>query len=219
MRPVIVSIGPSLASSANDIALSQTPGAAGALTINGSLAVTTLGVTTAVLATPQRVLITTADTTTTFTITGTTASGALLTESFLVTGGSTYSALDYAVVTSIKVNQGTTAAVTVGTNGIGSTPWVRCDEWANAQIAIQCNVTGTVNYTVQSTLDDPNRPWDTPPLPSAMTWVNTSDTAAVGATATVQTNFAYCPTFVRVLLNSGSGSVTTTVLQSNAAPY
>ncbi len=216
MRPITVSVGPLAAASANNIALSQTPAGAGAMTLNGSLV--TAGV--AVLDNPRRVLITTADTTTKFTINGLTTTGTLLTETFLVASGATYSQLDYAKVTSITVNQGTTAAVTVGTNGVASTPWVRFDDYAPAPASIQCVVTGTVNYTVQQTLDDPNSATN-PVLPSAVTWVATSDTAAVGATGSVQTNYAFAPTFARVLLNSSTspGMVTATFLQSGAVPY
>lgn len=212
MRPITATVGPLAAASANNIALSQTPGAAGALTLNGSLVVA--GV--AILDTPRRVLITTADTTHTFTITGTTPTGSVLSESFLVAGGATYSQLDYATVTSITISGAATAAVTVGTNGIASTPWVRLDEWADAQVGIQCNATGTVNYTVQSTDDDPNSPTN-PVTPSATTWINTNDANAVNATGNVQTNFLFAPTFVRALLNSGSGSVAMKVIQYNVA--
>jgi hypothetical protein len=212
LRPITATVGPLAAASANNIALSQTPGAAGALTLNGSLVVN--GV--AILDNPRRVLITTADTTHTFTITGTTPTGSVLSESFLVAGGATYSQLDYATVTSITISGAATAAVTVGTNGIASTPWVRLDEWASAQVGIQCNATGTVNYTVQSTDDDPNSPTN-PVIPSATTWINTNDANAVNATGNVQTNFLFAPTFVRALLNSGSGSVAMKVIQYNVA--
>src|SRR6267142_1761792 len=210
MRPITVSVGPLAAASANNIALSQTPGAAGAMTLNGSLV--KAGVAT--LDNPRRVLITTADTTTKFTINGCSPTGTALTETFLIVAGATYSQLDYAKVTSITVNQGATAAVTVGTNGIASTPWVRFDEWAKPQVSIQCNASGTVNYTLQVSNDDPNSPWVSPPvLPSAMTWLNTNNPAAVGATASIQTNFLFAPTFARVLLNSGTGTVTATMTQ------
>lgn len=210
MRPITVTVGPSLLSSANDIALSQTP--TGALTLNGALAVG--GVAT--LPTPQRVLITTTDATHTFTITGTTPTGALVTEVVKSSGTNVQSTLDYSTVTSIVVSGTASAAVTVGTNGVGSTPWVRLDEWANSQVAIQCDVSGTVNYTVQSTLDDPNSV-SNPVLPSAVNWISTNDTNAVAATASLQTNYLFSPTYARVLLNSGSGSVTATFVQANVA--
>jgi hypothetical protein len=185
------------------------------MAINGTLA--SNGV--ASLTTPQRVLITTADSTTKFTLYGTSASGTPQSETLTSNGANVQSALDYLTITSITVNQQPTATVTVGTNGVGSTPYVRLDEWANNNVSIQCDVTGTVNYTVQVSNDDPNAPWGTPVAPSAMTWINTNDTNAVGATAGLQTNFLFAPLYARVLLNSGSGSVTAVFSQSSVVPY
>lgn len=212
MRPVTATVGPLAAASANNIALSQTPGAAGTLTLNGSLVVA--GV--ALLDNPRRVLITTADTTHTFTVTGATPTGAVISEVVGPITTSAYTAQDFSTVTSVTINGAATAAVTVGTNGIASTPWVRLDEWASPPIGIQCNATGTVSYTVQSTYDDPNSPTN-PVSPSAVTWINTSDANAVNATGNVQTNYLFAPTFVRALLNSGSGSVAMKVIQYNVA--
>lgn len=212
MRPITATVGPLAAASANNIALSQTPGAAGALTLNGSLVIA--GV--AVLDNPRRVLITTADTTHTFIVTGATPTGSVISEIVGPITTSAFTAQDFKTVTSVIINGAATAAVTVGTNGIASTPWVRLDEWANPPVSIQCNVTGTVSYTVQSSNDDPNSPTD-PVLPSAMTWIATNDTNAVNATGSVQTNYIFAPTWVRVLLNSGSGSVVAKVIQYNVA--
>jgi len=214
MRPVTVTVGPLATASANNIALSQTPGAAGALTLNGSTVVN--GV--AILDNARRVLITTADTTHIFTITGTTPTGSVVSESFLVAAGATASQLDYKTVTSVTINGAATGAVTVGTNGVASTPWVRFDEWASPQVTIQCDVSGTVNYTIQQTLDDPNSPTN-PVAPNAVIWLPTSDATGVGATTTIQSNYAYAPTFARVLLNSGTGTVTATFIQLGVAPY
>lgn len=212
MRPITATVGPLAAASANNIALSQTPGAAGALTLNGSLVAG--GVAT--LDNPRRILITTADTTHTFTVTGATPTGSVLSEVVGPITTSAFTAQDFKTVTSVTINGAATAAVTVGTNGIASTPWVRLDEWASPPVGIQCDVTGTVNYTVQSTYDDPNSPTD-PVSVSAMTWINTNDTSAVGATGAVQTNYLFTPTYVRALLNSGTGSVAMKVIQYNVA--
>lgn len=214
MRPITATVGPLTAASSNNIATSQTPGGAGALTLNG----TTVTGGVAVLDHPRRVLITTTDTTHTFTVTGTNASGMPQSESFLIVGGSTYTQLDYLTVTSITISGAATGAVTVGTNGIASTAWVRLDEWAQAQVGIQCDVSGTVNYTIQSTYDDPNSPTN-PVVASSVTWINTNDSNGVNATGAIQTNYLFAPTFVRVLLNSGSGSVTMTAVQYNVANY
>jgi hypothetical protein len=128
-------------------------------------------------------------------------------------------------VTSVTINGAATAAVTVGTNGVASTPWMRMDEWAGPEISIQCTVSGTVNYTVQSTMDDPNSPTN-PVIPSAVAWVNSPDTNAVAATATIQTSYGgfsavgyLSPIFIRVTLNSGTGTVTTTVAQRGSVSY
>ena len=221
MRPIVSTVGPLVAGAANSIALSQTPAAAGALTLNGSTV--TGGI--AFLDTARRVLITTADTTHIFTVTGTTPTGSVITETIGPITTSAYTTQDFARVTSVTINGAATAAVTVGTNGVASTPWMRLDEWASPDVSIQCNVTGTVNYTVQGTNDDPNSPTN-PVLPQNVGWVNSPDALAVGVTGSIRTGYgpllaygALIPLFVRVTLNSGSGSVTATVVQPGAVPY
>jgi hypothetical protein len=221
MRPIVVTVGPLTAGSANNIALSQTPGAAGSLTLNGSTVVN--GV--AILDHPRRVLITTADTTHTFTVTGTNASGMPISEVVGPITTSAFTTQDFLTVTSVTINGAATAAVTVGTNGVASSAWVFLDSWALPMASIQCDVSGTVNYTVQSTLDDPNSPTN-PVAPAAVAWVSSPDTNAVGAVAAIQTSYggfaayaALSPTYVRILLNSGTGTVTATVIQAGAVPY
>lgn len=220
MRPVTVTVGPLSAGSANNIATSQTPAGAGALTLNGSTVVNGI----AVLDHARRVLITTTDSTHTFTITGTTPTGAILTEVVTSNGTNVQSTLDYATVTSVVISGAASGAVTVGTNGVAGTPWVRLDEWASQPVSIQTDVSGTVNYTIQSSLDDPNSPTN-PVLPSAMNWINTPDTNGVSATGGIQTSYPYgtsaqvVPLFLRITLNSGSGTVTATIVQLGVAPY
>lgn len=210
MRPITALVGPLAAASANNIALSQTPAGAGALTLNGSLAAGGI----ATLDNPRRVLITTADTTHTFTVIGATPTGSVISEVVGPVSATAFTAQDYATVTSITINGGATAAVTVGTNGIASTPWVRLDEWADSHTSIQLDVTGTVNYTVQFTNDDPNDP-TSPVLPANVAWIPSNDNNVVGATASALTNLAFTSTYVRTLLNSSSvgGSVAMKVIQ------
>jgi hypothetical protein len=214
MRVIISTVGPLATASANNIALSQTPGAAGALTLNGSTVVK--GV--AVLDTARRVLITTGDTTHTFTVTGTTPTGTTISEVVGPITTSAYTAQDFQTVTSVTINGAATAAVTVGTNGVASTPWIHLDEWAYPQVFLQCDVTGTVNYTIQQTMDSANSNTN-PVSPSAITWFNTTDTNGVNATASIQSSYAIAPLWTRVLLNSGTGSVVFKVSQLGAAPY
>jgi hypothetical protein len=209
MRPITATVGPLTAQSANNIALSQTPGAAGPLTLNGS----TVTNGTAVLGNPQRITITTTDSTHTFTVTGMTPTGAVVTEVLTGNGTSATSVLNYAKINSIVINGAATGAVTVGTSGLGDV-WIRLDEWANPPVGIQVNVTGTANWTLQASYDDPNSPTN-PIAPTAMRWVTTNDTNAVAATGNVQTNFLFTPLWVRVVLNSGTGSVDVTATQYN----
>lgn len=213
MRPIYATVGPLTAASANAICLSQTPSGAGALTLNGALV--SGGVAT--LDTARRILITCAgnETGKTFVLTGTAANGKVQAETLAGPNATTVqSTLDFKTITSITISAAAAGALTVGTSAVASSRWLRLDNWAFPQVAIQCDVSGTVNYTVQQTLDDPNS--DTLPVsPSAVNWVNHPDTNLVGATTTLQGNYGYAPLFVRVLLNSGTGSVTMTLVQHN----
>lgn len=218
MRPVTVTVGPLAAASANNIALSQTVAGAASVNLNGTLV--TGGV--AYLSKPQQVLITDVgnDSGITFTITGTDRYGAALTQTLTGTSGSSVATtVDFLTITSIKTSGSTSASgITVGTNGVAGSDWVRFDEYCPSNTSIQCNVTGTVNYTVQSTLDDPNSATNPVSIVN-INWVASSDTNVVNATATKQSNFAYAPIFARILLNSGSGSVTSTFIQDSNGPY
>lgn len=212
MIPIRVSVGPLVTASANNIAHSQTPGSAGKLTLNGSTV--TGGV--AVLDTARNVLITTTadEAANTFTITGTNWAADIISEVMIGPNDTTgTSILDYKTVISIVISGGASGALTVGTTTTAGSPWARLDEWANSYVSIQCNVTGTINYTVQQTLDDPNDPTN-PVLPANITWVNSSDASAVSATGSIQTNYGFVPIWARVLLNSGTGSVTASFVQS-----
>jgi len=216
MVPMIVSVGPLASAAANNICLSQTPSGAGYLTINGSLA--SGGVAT--LDTPRRILLTTngSESTKTFTIVGTNWSNDRIGEVMNGVNSSTaMSVLDYKTIISIYASAATAAAITFGTTTVAGSPWVRFDDWAAAQAAIQCVVTGTVNYTVQQTMDDPNDPSD-PVAPASMTWSSIGDSTLVTATATIAGTSAVVPRWARILLNSGTGSVRGTFRQLGAAP-
>ena len=104
--------------------------------------------------------------------------------------------------------------MTIGPNAAGSSTSniVRMDDWNRSPVGIQCVVTGTVNYTVQGSMDDPNDPSNPVPL-ALMTWTSSPDSLAVGATASIMTSWLFVPKFLRILLTSGSGSVVATALQ------
>lgn len=104
--------------------------------------------------------------------------------------------------------------VTVGPNASAATAssLVRFDEWAPKDISVQAVVTGTVNYTIQYSNDDPNSATN-PVAVASMTWSTSS--LANAATATFgPTPFDAFPLFARVLMNSGTGTVVTTFVQS-----
>lgn len=217
MRPIVVTVGPLATANINAIALPQTPAAAGPLILNGSTVVN--GV--AVLDKPRQILITDSGTETgkTFTITGTDWAGSTISEVVPAPSISTAtSVLSYATVRSIIVSAAAANQVTVGTNGVAQSPWIRLDEWATPNLTLQAVATGTVNYTVIQTQDDPNSPTN-PVLPQFVTWQNYVDTNLVGQTATAQGQYNFVPTFIAVLLNSGTGSVTLTATQSGVVPY
>src|ERR1700752_2049789 len=153
MRPIFVS-RTLAASSSNNICLSQTPGGAGALTLNGS----TVSGGVAILDAQRVVGITSAgnDTARTFVITGQDEQGNVISESLAGASGATASSiLNYKKVTSITIDGAAAGAITVGTTGVGSSVAVPLDQYIspfNPTLAVE--VTGTLNYDVQYTEDD-----------------------------------------------------------------
>lgn len=210
MLPKSVTVGPSLASTANSIATSQTPLAAGNLTLTSS---------PFKLTTPQRILFTPvgaeATNGTIWTVSGTDWNGNTVTETVNGTNAPTtaQSLYDYSTVTQIAVNKAQAGAVTVGTNGVGSSRPIFLDTFAPAPTSLQVDVTGTVNATVQQSLNDPN---SIVGGFASVNWDNHPDPNLVGLNSNVEGNYAYLPRIVRILLNSGSGSVTLTVIQADA---
>lgn len=167
----------------------------------------------------RRVIITSGgnDTGITFALAGTDINGAAQSETITgASGGAASSVLSYKTVTSIRTSGAVATTVTVGTNGVAESQWVRFDDYAaNAQTTIAAVVSGTVNYDIQTSMDDPN---DYASAiyqnPSGATWIASLDTAVVGATATKSSYFTYTPLWARVLLNSGTGTVTVTFRQA-----
>lgn len=106
-----------------------------------------------------------------------------------------------------------TVSVDDASGGAQYSDWVRFDDWAPSYISIQCVTGGTVDYTIEYTLDDPNSPTN-PVAINSVTWVESDDADVVNATGDATSNFIFAPTFARVKLNSGTGSVRATFLQS-----
>ena len=214
MRPITINVGPFAAASATNIRTASGIGAGGPVTLNGSLVAG--GVAT--LDKPRRVLFTFAgdETGKTFVVTGTNWLGQTISETVAGTApGTAPTVLDYKTVTSVVASAASAGNVSIGTNTVAGSEWVYIDPWSLPNVAIQVDVIGTINFTIESTLDNPNSPTD-PVAPADMKWVPTNDTAAVGATATLQTNFFFVPAFVRLLVNSSTspGAAKVQIIQS-----
>lgn len=154
----------------------------------------------------------------TFTVTGTSWSGNLISE--VIDGknaSASTSVLDYKTVTSVVAENATANTVEIGSAQSGGSRWVCLDSWAFAQAAIQVDVSGTIDYTIQQTFDDPNA-LVSPVSPSSVTWFDSTDSAVVTETMSKQSSYAYAPTFVRVVANSGDGTATLRVTQYGNVP-
>ena len=182
---------------------------------------TVYGGTVASLVTAQRVGIvssSSSDNSKTVTVIGTTFGGLPATETVtLANAGTVNTATDFLTVTQVYTSASTVGTISLRTVASAGSPWVRFDDWAQGDISVQCVVTGTANYTVQITGDDPNSPTNAVAAAS-VTW----STSAVANAATASfgpTPLGCHPAFARILLNSGSGSVTGTFLQGGVVPY
>jgi hypothetical protein len=148
------------------------------------------------------------------TVYGTDAAGASIYEVLTaVSTGTSYTNLDFKTVTSITPSAAFLANVTVGTNAIASSPWVRFDEYSTFPTAIQVSVTTAMGsgqtYTVQQTLHDSNSPTN-PVAPYMIQWMNSPDPAMIQATVTAQSSYTYAPNFSRVVLNYNAPAAATT---------
>lgn len=218
MRPLVVSVGPFAAGNAALIAASQAPTSGTPLTLTGTQPDA-----------PRRIVVTAgadAVTTRTFTLVGTNWAGDKISEVIAVpTGaGALVSVLDYKTVTkATPTGIGWSANVSVGTSTSGtntpvaSSPWARLDDYGFAPIDLQIDVTGTANWTVEASDDDPNLiPPQTPVAPSAMTWICPDTTNLSSKTASARDSLTTPPAWLRLTLNSGtatSGSASLTVRQ------
>lgn len=96
----------------------------------------------------------------------------------------------------------------VSKTGTGSSTENVFDLFRNPfNVGIGCVVSGTVNYTVQHSFDDPQ-------FPALQTWFPHDDAVLVSATTNQNSNFSYPITSSRVTVNSGTGSVTVTYIQA-----
>lgn len=202
------------AASANNICLSQTPGGAGALTLNG--AAVTAGVATLDMA--RRVLLTCAGNNSArlFTITGTADGERVISEVLAGTNTLTSCTLkDYKTITSIVIDGASTGAVTVGTasaaavlpavNYAASSPWIPItrEAW---EVGFDVIVTGTINYTVEYTAD-----YMTAPGLAVDTYFNPfAHPVAVNQTGNIINSVDFPIAAIRVTINTYTAGATLT---------
>ena len=179
------------------------------LSTSGTVASTTLYANAvATLDTPRRIQLTTtsaSDASKTMTITGTDWNNAAISEVLVAASATTsFTSLDFKTITSIVSSATYVGAVTVGTNGVASSAWVALDEYSPFSTAVQCTVTTAMGsaqkFTVEQTLQNPNSASNAL-LPYQAVWINSTDTAAVQASTSIVSSFAYAPALARVTIN------------------
>lgn len=154
------------------------------------------------------------------TVTGTDAADGLQVESFrILTQGVDYTGkLEFQTITEVRANIGGVGQVQVGTSGIVGSQWARLDTWAIGPTLVHITAGGTANYTLQTTLDDPNSIVD-PIDPDDVRWFPSTDTNVVNATGSKQTKFDVNPVFCRILINSGTGNVQAVIQQTGSPTF
>lgn len=171
---------------------------------------------TTVLDAQRRVLFTPLgnESSNTFTIRGTNGAGFPIVEALAGANATTFaSSLDFKTVSTIIPSVTTASTLSVGTNGTGSTLWHYVD-WGVTPTNIEASavVTGTANYSVQYTYDDPNN------LPAGVSAPQPfNHPTMVNATTTLDGPINDPVMAVRLFLNSGGGSVRFTVMQAGIA--
>lgn len=194
----------------NGICTSQSGSASTPLTINGSLASGGVATIDSVAAgnsgaLGRRVIIAYTGTDTSFTIVGTNATGNAITDVAVGSGGSAQSNMDFVTVSSITPVGGGLTSLTAGTNGVGSSPWWTTNWRGYAPVNISTLVelvSGSINYTIQHSYDDPNF------LLGGLTYPTPiNDPVLVNQIGTADGLMANPVKAMRVLINSGTGVI------------
>lgn len=192
--------------------------------ITGNVTVGTFTLATTDVARQVLITTTTSESGATVLLSGTDWAGSPISETIALPASATTvaSVLSYLTVTSAIVSAATAGNLSFGTNGIADSQWVRFDDWAGGSTSIQCNVFGTVNYTVSFTNDDPNSPTGTAIAPSAVTW-SSALSPFIAATTTNQAIMDAPFAWAKVTINSSTQTagnyVTATFNQYSEVPY
>ena len=182
------------AASVNVIAHTQTPGVAGNLTLVSN---------PVTLDTQRQVLFTFAadESARTFVVYGTKQGGASIQETVAGTATTANTLQNFLTVSRISVDHSTAGSLQVGTNGVGSTDWQSVDIMRQpVNVGFSITVTGTVNYTVQTTNQDINS------LAVGKVPLSTDLAQFTALTYSTSGGFTTPAAFFRLQINSGTGS-------------
>jgi hypothetical protein len=92
---------------------------------------------------------------------------------------------------------------------------VRLDEWADSPLGVQVSLNGAANFTLQHSFDDPNDLISPVPLANMFWDTGLFPAAAIGGSAGITFGILTAPLWVRILLNSGAGTVKAVLTQYN----
>ena len=209
MRPISFTYSQA-AADGDSIAAPQLLNASGAITLNGSSVISGVATFTS---SPAYITITNEKSTAvTFIVTGTKPGGVTAqtdTISFTASGTVTGS-IAFATVTQITASAPTSATISVGNADIGYTDWIPLDIYTpNQATNISANASGTVNYSVEYTNEDP---FDRSIVHLAVPHPAASLTNATGDETQFTTTIMRA---VRLKVNSGTGSIRFTIVQQS----
>jgi VCBS repeat-containing protein len=142
---------------ANAVCASQTPGGAGALTINGANA--SGGVYTAPNSTPRHITITSGsnESAKTFTITGTDRNGRVISTTTTGPNATTKTiTINFNTITGISIDAASVGAITVGFTTSADTAWIPLDRYSGPEIGLGAVLTSDagMTFTLQTTNAD-----------------------------------------------------------------
>jgi hypothetical protein len=198
------------AADADSIVSAQSLSVSGAITLDGVLVsngVATLTVPAVLVAFSE------ASSSINFVVTGTGPAGQSQTETLAVTASGTVTgSLSFATVTGVVADAAAAATISIG-NGIpGYTAWIPLDIYTPNQVTnISAKTSGTVNYSVEYTNEDP---FDVSIDQLAVPHPNASLTASTKDETQFTTTLMRA---VRLKMNSGDGSVRFTIVQQSTA--
>lgn len=209
MRPISFTYSQA-AADADSVAAAQLLNASGAITLDGSAVVSGVA---SFISSPAYITVTNdKSATVSFVVTGTKPGGVTEqtdTISFTASGTVTGS-IAFATVTSVRASAATSATISVGNATIGYTDWIPLDIYTPNQVTnISAKASGTVNYSVEYTNEDP---FDRSITQLAVPHPNASLTAATGSETQFTTTLMRA---VRLKVNSGSGSIRFTIVQQS----